>query len=154
MKQLVVITLLFTTTLFGSFKVGQELPPIELFNQFKQLITLEKEDRLLIMAFEKELSVMINNYLKKEPKSFLDTHHAKYISDISTMPSFITSMFVLPKMKKYPFSVMLIKNDFGKQFNRTKGKITLYRLKNNKIEEILFLSPKEFRAFFEAHEQI
>ncbi len=51
-------------------------------------------------------------------------------------------------MKKYPFSVMLINDDFGKQFNSTEGKITVYKLKKNKIEEIIFLTPEEFPKFF------
>ncbi|MCW8822400.1 MAG: hypothetical protein OQK45_09230, partial [Sulfurovum sp.] len=62
--------------------------------------------------------------------------------------SFITSMFALPKMKKYPFSVILINDDFGNQFNRQEGKVTIYTLKNNKIQSIDFLTPEEFLLYF------
>ena len=148
MKQLLLISLLFTGSLFADFKVGDKLPEIKLLDQFEQEFKVEDKDTLLIMAFEKDLSVEVNEYLKQQPKSFLSTHNAKYISDISTMPSFITSMFAMPKMKKYPFSVMLINDDFGKQFNSVAGKITMYKLKNNKIEEIIFLSPDAFPKFF------
>jgi len=148
MKQLLLISLLFTGSLFADFKVGDTLPEIKLEDQFEQEFKVDDTDTLLIMAFEKDLSVVVNEYLKQQPKSFLETHHAKYISDISTMPSIITTMFALPKMKKYPFSVMLINDDFGKQFNSIEGKITIYKLKNHKIEEILFFSPDAFPTFF------
>ncbi len=148
MKQLLLISLLLTGSLFADFKVGDTLPEIKLQDQFEQEFKVEDKDTLLIMAFEKDLSVVVNEYLKQQPKSFLATHHAKYISDISAMPSFITSMFALPKMKKYPFSVMLINDDFGKQFNSVEGKITVYKLKKNKIKEIILLSPEAFPKFF------
>lgn len=148
MKQLLLISLLLTGSLFADFKVGDTLPEIKLLDQFDQEFKVEDKDTLLIMAFEKDLSVVVNEYLKQQPKGFLAIHHAKFISDISTMPSLITSMFALPKMKKYPFSVMLINDDFGQQFNSVEGKITVYKLKKNKIEEIIFLSPEAFPKFF------
>ena len=148
MKQLLLISLLLTGSLFADFKVGDTLPEIKLLDQFDQEFKVEDKDTLLIMAFEKDLSVVVNEYLKQQPEGFLATHHAKFISDISTMPSLITSMFALPKMKKYPFSVMLINDDFGQQFNSVEGKITVYKLKKNKIEEIIFLSPEAFPKFF------
>jgi hypothetical protein len=148
MKHLLLISLLLTGSLFADFKVGETLPAITLPDQFDKEFTVDAKDKLLIMAFEKDISVVVNDYLKSQPKTFLETHHAKYISDISTMPSFVTSMFALPKMKKYPFSVMLINNNFGNQFNRQKGKITVYTLKNNKIQSIDFFTPIEFPLFF------
>lgn len=148
MKHLLLISLLFTSSLFADFKVGDTLPPITLQDQFDKKLTVEAKDTLLIMAFEKDISVAVNDYLRTQPASFLKTHHAKYISDISAMPSFITSMFALPKMKKYPFSVMLINNDFGKQFNRQEGKITVFTLKKHKITEIKYVAPQAFSSIF------
>lgn len=148
MKHLVLISLLFTSTLFADFNVGDTLPHITLKDQFNKEFTVEAKDTLLIMAFEKDVSVALNKYLKKQPGTYLVSHHAKYISDISAMPSFITSLFALPKMKKYPFSVMLIKNHFGKLFNHQKGKITLYTLKKHKITHIRYVSPKSFASLF------
>ncbi len=64
------------------------------------------------------------------------------------MPSFISSLIALPKMKKYPFSVMLINDDFGKQFNQLEDKITVYQLKDHKIKAIRFLTPEELPLLF------
>lgn len=148
MKHLLLVSLLFTGTLLADFKVGDRLPAINLPDQFEKEHKVESKDRLVIMAFEKNISIAISDYLKAQPASFLETQHAKYISDISAMPSFITSMFAMPKMKKYPFPVMLINDDFGKQFNRTEGKITIFKLKNHKIKSIDFITPEVFPTLF------
>ncbi len=148
MKNLLFISLLFTGSLFADFKVGDKLPSITLFDQFDKEQKVANKDRLIIMAFEKSTSIAVSSYLKTQPESFLTTHHAKYISDISAMPFFITSMIAIPKMKKFLFSVMLINDDFGKQFNRIEGKITILKLKNHKIKSIEFISPKALPSLF------
>ena len=143
MKKLLLISTILTASLFAGFKVGDTLPTIALNDQFEKPLKVTSADTLVIMAFEKDVSIDISMFLKAQVKGFLLQHHMKYISDISTMPSFITSMFAMPKMKKYPFSVMLINNDFGKQFDRQKGKVTVYRLKNKKIIAVEFIDPKQ-----------
>ena len=148
MKHLLLISLLFTGILFADFKVGDKLPAITLPDQFNKVHKVEAKDTLIIMAFEKETSIAISDYLKTKPASFLTTQHAKYISDISAMPSFISSLIAEPKMKKLSFSILLIKDDFGKQFNHLEGKITIFKLKNHKIKSISFISPKKVSTLF------
>jgi hypothetical protein len=148
MKKLLLISTLLTASLFAGFKAGETLPKIALNDQFEKPWKVESSDILLIMAFEKDVSIEISDFLKAQSKGFMTQRHMKYISDISAMPSFITSMFALPKMKKYPFSVMLINDDFGKQFDREEGKVTVYRLKNNKITAIEFVDPKKLNTLF------
>jgi len=142
MKKLLLISTLLTASLFAEFKVGDTFPKTLLEDQFEKSMEVKSSDKLVIMAFEKDVSIEISTFLKAQPKDFMAKEHLKYISDISTMPSFITSMFALPKMKKYPFSVMLIEDDFGKQFNKKDEKVTLYKLKNRKITAIEFIDPK------------
>jgi hypothetical protein len=149
MKQsIIILSLLFTTALFAEFKVGEKLPALSLPDQFEKELQVKSTDRVLIMAFEKDISTAINNYLKAKPANYLDDHHARYISDISAMPSFVTSMFALPKMKKYPFSIMLIRDDLGEQFSKKKDKITVYKIKNRKVIAIEFISPDKLPALF------
>ena len=62
------------------------------------------------------------------------------------MPSFITKLFALPKMKKYPFSVLLINDERGKQFDKQTGKLTLYTLKKRIITSIKFIKPSELET--------
>lgn len=147
--RLLIISLLLTSLLFAEFKSGERLPQITLPDQFDNTLQLKASDRLIIMAFEKEVSSAINAYLKTKPENHLEKNHTRYISDISAMPSFVTSMFALPKMKKYPFSIMLINDDFGQNFSRKEGKITVYRIDNYRIKKIEYLSTDKLPALFQ-----
>jgi len=148
MKKILLTSLLLSASLLAEFKVGDTVPPIELSDQFDKKSKVTPSDKSILMAFEKDISITIAEYLKTKPSNFLKQQHTKYISDISAMPSLITSMFALPKMKKYPFSVLLIHDDFGKQFNQKDGKVTLFRLNKGKITSIEFLKPSEISRFF------
>ena len=145
MKKLLLISLLLSTVLFagslsGSLKVGEAFPNVTLKDQFDKPLSVNKNDRWVLMAFEKSVAIGVADYFKTKPKGYLKKAHIKYISDISTMPSFITSMFALPKMKTYPFSVMLIRDDSGKMYRIKEGKATLYRVKNGTIKAIEFVT--------------
>ncbi|KYJ85848.1 hypothetical protein [Sulfurovum riftiae] len=142
MKKLIPLSLLLTAVIFADLKVGEKLPDITLSDQFGKKLTVDTEDKVLLLSFEKEVAIKTADYLTKQPKNFLQQRHIKYISDISSMPSFITSMFALPKMKKYPFSVMLIRDGMGKDFQHKEGKATLYKLRNRRITDIEFVDPK------------
>jgi len=148
MKKYLLTALILSVTLFADIEVGDTFPQITLQDQFEKVHTLSRQDKVILMAFEKDVSIGLSDYLKSKGKTFLSQHHAKFISDISTMPSFITSMFALPKMKKYPFSVLLIRDDSGKIFDRRKGKITLYTLKNFKVSSVKFVTEKDLDLLF------
>jgi hypothetical protein len=151
MKQsIMILSLIFTTALFAEFKVGEKLPDISLPDQFEKELQVKRTDKVLIIAFEKDISTAINNYLKTKDEHYLEKYHARYISDISAMPSFVTSMFAIPKMKKYPFSIMLIHDDFGKAFSKNEGKITVYKINKRKITAIEFINPDKLPALFKA----
>ncbi|MFT7879899.1 MAG: hypothetical protein ABXS91_05825 [Sulfurimonas sp.] len=146
--KLLMLSLLMTTALFAEFKAGEKLPPLSLPDQFDNELQVKSTDRLLIVSFEKDTSSAINDYLKAKPANYLQEHHARYIGDISAMPSLITSMFAIPKMKKLPFSVMLIKDDFGEKFSRKEGKITVYKIENHTISAIEFIAPDRLPELF------
>lgn len=150
MKQrLLFLLLLGTSILFASYKTGDTLPEISLPDQFETQHTIEKSDRMVLLSFEKEVSGIMKAYLEKQPKGFLTTHHTKYISDISAMPSFVTAWFAIPKMKKYPFPVMLIYDDLGKAFSHEEGKVTVYHLKGRKVQRIEFVDPEALKTLFQ-----
>jgi hypothetical protein len=133
--------------LFGGLKVAEHFPADTFKDQFGNTMKITPKDRWICMTFEKSVSKALTKKVKSVPKGFLEKHHVKIISDISSMPSFITSMFALPMMKKYPFSVWLIEDESGKQYDRKKGYVTLYRLKRNKVVSISYLKPDELDRY-------
>mgnify|MGYP006924598548 CR=1 FL=1 len=49
------------------------------------------------------------------------------------MPSVISYLFALPKMKKYNYNVLLIEEDDDKRFSTQEEKLTVYKLENGEI---------------------
>ena len=122
-------------------------PAVVLKDQFDNVQKVEKTDRWVMLSFEKDVAVKLSRFMKQKPADYSGQYHIRIISDISSMPGFITTMFALPKMRKYPFSVMLIRDDLGKQFDRQKGKVTLYRLHKGKIVSISFVDPEALESY-------
>ena len=149
MKRYITLYLLFfSTILFAEFSVGDTLPNIILADQFEKQHQVNEKDKLLILTFEKDIAEKVKQYLEVQTTDFLKKNQAKYISDISKMPSMITSLFAIPKMKKYPFPIMLIYDAYGKNFSQKKGKITVYRIHKNKIVSIEFIMPDKLSSIF------
>ena len=144
MKILFVILLLITS-LFAELKVGDSFPTLTLVNQFDEKIELKKEGSLkIILSFEKDVSAGIKTFLDTQEKNFLVDNNVVYISDISKMPSLITSWFAIPKMKQFDFKVALIYDeDEGKVLNRQEEKVTVMILNDNNITSIEFVNAKD-----------
>ncbi|WP_353662263.1 hypothetical protein [Hydrogenimonas sp. SS33] len=143
MKKVLPALLLLAAGLFGEIRVGDSFPKVALPDQFGKVRKVTSKDKMVLIAFEKKLFLAMNRELKQEKEDVLKAHSAKVIADISGMPAFIAKMFALPKMRTYPFGVLLIRDGLGKRFDRRKGKITLYTLQHRKVRSIRFLTPEE-----------
>lgn len=109
------------------------------------------ETKLIIVGFEKDTGATVNDFLNTKNKYYLQKNKAIFIADIHAMPSVITKMFALPKMKKYKHLIYL---HYGKEFQKNTpykdDKITILRVKDRKIFDISFIStPKELQAAIE-----
>lgn len=135
----ILLSLMLVVSLFAEFKVGDKIEDFTLPDQFDNNITFNSDIKTIIMTFEKDVAVGVNDFLKTKDKEFLIKNSTIFIADISSMPSFVTSMFALPKMRKYPYSVGLIYDEFGEKFNIQDEKITIYKVNQNEIKEILFI---------------
>lgn len=143
--KILITTLVLMSTLFAEIKIGEFFPKLTLVDQFNKKTEVKKKgSTTLLLSFEKDVSAEIKRYLGAKEKGFLVENDMMYISDISSMPSFITRMFALPKMKKFTFKVSLIYDEKeATSINRQKGKVTVVRLKDNRIQKVTFIVPKE-----------
>ena len=139
------VSLLMISSLFAELKVGDSFPSLTLVDQFDEKVELKKEGSLkMIFSFEKDVSAGIKTFLDTQDKNFLVDNNVLYIADISGMPSFITSWFAIPKMKKFDFKVALIYDeDEGKVLNRQDEKVTVMVINDNNITSIKFVNPKD-----------
>ncbi|MBU1668925.1 hypothetical protein KKC13_10950 [bacterium] len=144
MKKIIIASLVLVSSLFAELKVGDTFPALTLVDQFDEKVEVQKEgETKLIISFEKDVSSEIKAFLEGKDKNFLNDNNLTYISDISKMPSLVTSWFALPKMKKFDFKVALIYDEeAGKEIARQEGKVSVFALKNNTITAIDFVEPK------------
>lgn len=126
--------------LFAEIKVGDTFPKLNLVNQYNIPTQIKtKGSFTLILSFEKDVSSKVKKYLDTKEKGFLEANSMMYISDISKMPSLITRMFALPKMKKFSFQVSLIYDEKeAASIPRHKNQVTVIELQNNQIKKIDF----------------
>ncbi|NUN06868.1 MAG: hypothetical protein HUU57_14030 [Bdellovibrio sp.] len=125
-----------------AMEIGSQFTEATLENQFAEPITVSGETKWLVFVSEKDISKVVTEVLQEE-KPNLEVAKVIYASDISGMPSFITKMVALPKMRKYDFKVALDKEgDVTKAWPRQPGKATLFALDNLKITEIKYLGTK------------
>jgi len=143
--KIILASLLMISSLFAELKVGDTFPSLTLLNQFDEKIELKKEGSFkIILSFEKDVSAGVKTFLDTQDKNFLIENNVTYISDISEMPSFVTSWFAIPKMKKFDFKVALIYDEEeGKVLNRQEEKVTVMVLNDNNITSIEFVSAKD-----------
>jgi hypothetical protein len=125
--------------LANEYQVGQSIKPVILNDQFGATHKIAKMPRTIIVTFEKEPSDILNEYLSKQSKGYLEKNNAIYIADISGMPAFVTKTFALPKMKKYAYRVLLITDENeGALYPYQEGQITIIKIDNNRIKSIKF----------------
>ena len=148
--KLLITCLLFISTLSAELKVGETFPTLTLVDQFNEKTKIKtKGSSTLLLSFEKDVSAEVKTYLDAKEKDFLITNNVMYISDISSMPSFVTRMFALPKMKKFTFKVSLIYDEKeALSIDRKKGKVSVFTLKNNRIQAIKFVAPHALDSLF------
>lgn len=126
------------------YQIGEPVKALTLEDQFGKKHTLKEYPRTVVMAFEKETAATANDLFGSQKNDYLSEHHALYIADISPMPSFIAEAFALPKMRKYPYAILLIRDEeTGLKFPAAEGKITILRMEGNAIRSIEYAATAE-----------
>jgi len=140
------INLLFITLILADVKVGEGFPSLALLNQQSKKVEIPKKGEvLLLISFEKDTSTAIQEFLKEKKSDFLSANNMMYISDISSLPSFLVNLFVLPKLKKFDFEVALIYDE--NELDREEEKITVIHIKDNNVTSISFIEVHELEKF-------
>jgi hypothetical protein len=123
----------------NEYQIGQTINSIILNDQFGTIHNIDEMPRTIIMAFEKEPSAVLNEYLSKQSEGYLEKNNAIFIADISGMPAFVSKSFALPKMREYKYKVLLITDENeGAMYPYQEGQITIIKTENNRIKSINF----------------
>lgn len=137
MKQILII---FTWMIMSQFFLfateltqGKKLVEFPLSDQHGHDYNLLDTEKYLLISYDMKLSKKWHVYLSENP-DFLTQNKISYITDITPMPKLITQLFAGPKMKKYPFKILLVDNDrFSSLFKNYEGKFSLFKIGDDKI---------------------
>jgi len=159
MKKSILFTLLISLLFIGCSKndealqnvepklvVGKTIGTIKLQDQFEVAHTLSPDTYKLIFAFSKEPAHICNDFFDTKEATYLQKHHTEFIADVSAAPSLIRSMFILPGLKDFKHTVLLLDDEkiaapYRKDMN-TEAIVVVYII-NKEITEIKTLNSKE-----------
>ncbi|PNV83110.1 MAG: hypothetical protein C0627_06075 [Sulfurimonas sp.] len=107
-------------------------------------IKISKDVKLIIATFEKDSGALANSYFDEQEPTYLQRHHAVFIADINKMPTIITKMFALPKLRKYKHPIFINYDEkFEEAATSKEGKITILYIEEEKIKEISYVSTQQ-----------
>jgi len=147
-KKILALVMLSTALFANSFNLNSNIGSFELSDQFEKKHTVNSDIETIVFSTEKDTSAALNEFLATKEKGFLEVNKTAFIADISGMPSIISYMFALPKMKKYNYNVLLIEEEGDKRFLKEEGKLTVYKLENGIVKSINYVDPKDVSTIF------
>ena len=143
MKKILFVAALLIATFANALNIGDSTPAFQIQDQFEKKQTIKADAKNIIVAGDRDASEVIRDYLLKKEKGFLESKNSYYVADISGMPSLITKFFALPKMRDYPFSILLVDEEQSKSFTKKEGQITVYSVENGKVSNVKYITTAE-----------
>ena len=123
--------------------IGKSLADLDLKDQFEKEHTLDADTYKVIFAFDKEPAHTCNDFFNTKKPTYLQEHHVQFVADVSAAPSIIRSLFILPGLKDFKHTVLLLDDKniaapYRKGVDTTK--IVVVTLLNKKITDIKTIS--------------
>jgi len=153
-KILISLILVFSFVGADTLKI---FSPIAVFDKFVfenpngQKMTIPDTTRTIVVSFEKDTGKLVNGYLETKQTTYLSKHDAVFIADINNMPTIITKLFALPKLREYKHPIYLhFEEEFEKYVPVMEEQVTVIKLEDKKVQSISYISTlDELKAVFE-----
>lgn len=123
---------------------AQTLSAVSFNDQFEQPMTFGNDTKWVLFSSEKAAGKMVKESLNALELTDLAVHNGIYIADVSAMPSLITKMFAIPKMKDYAFKVAVV-FDENKVANwpHQEDKVSAMLLENMEVKSVEYFDSTE-----------
>ena len=107
-------------------------------DQFEKTVSIAPQTKQVIIAYTKSQGDVIKAFLEANP-NYLTENNALYLMDATAVPSMVMSMFMMPKFKKYSYSIGLLDNEKDvAYFPKKEDRITVISLENLNVTAIDF----------------
>jgi len=144
LKLLLASLFAFTLVMSGpaaGVTIGDALPELEFPTQHDEARPFPGQARWILFTSEKKTAELADKALQDLTSEQMEALRLVYLMDISPMPSLVTRMFVLPKMRERAYPVLLARESGLTDFMpREADRITVIRLEEGRVESINFLS--------------
>ncbi|WP_415397636.1 hypothetical protein [Sulfurimonas sp. CS5] len=134
--------------------VGKSLSDMALNDQFEKAQVLDASTKKVIFAFSKDIAHICNNYFVTQSPTYLSENNTQFVADVSAAPSLIRSMFILPGLKDFKHTVLLLddkKVAAPYRANMNLEKIVVAYIDDKSITKIITISSEdELRKVIEA----
>jgi len=119
--------------------VAKNLENVSLNDQFEKSHTIKADTKKVIFAFSKDGAHTCNDYFNTKSPSYLANNKTQFVADVSAAPSLIRSMFIMPGLKDFKHTVLIlddkaVASTFRADMNTEK--IIVVTLNNYKINSI------------------
>ncbi len=126
--------------------VGKSLQSLKLKDQFGQDKSIHSDTKKVIFAFSKDMGHLSNDFFNSKEPTFLAENHTVFVADVSSAPSLIRSMFIMPGLKDFKHTVLVIEDESVADEYRhddKKEQLMVLKLENFIIKSISYISNKE-----------
>lgn len=149
------VTALFLIGCSGDKQVAVNVEPalvtgkaldLKLNDQFEKAHTLNASTKKVIFVFSDDMGHLTNDYFATKEVSYLSDNNTQYVADISGAPSLIRSMFIMPGLKDYKHTVLLLSEKEASAPYRSgvdSEKIVVAYVENGSITQIKSISTKD-----------
>ncbi len=126
--------------------VNKSLEDLKLNNQLEVPTTIDANTKKVIFAFSKETGHNCNDFFATKEASYLTSHDAQFVADVSGAPSIIRSMFILPGLKDFRHNILVLEDENIAAAYKTQEnseKIVVVYVENKIIKDIKYLDSVE-----------
>ncbi len=135
------IFFIFLIPIASALEIGSVITPFSLNDQHDKVGAVNKATSYILFVRDRKANKIITEALKNISAEYLTDKNIIYVADISRMPSFVSSWFAIPKMKKYSYRILLDREPkLSKQFSSEKDKVSLFYLNNLSVTKVEYFS--------------
>jgi hypothetical protein len=100
-----------TQALESKLVVGKSLADVTLSDQFETRHKINADTTKIIFALNKESAHLCNDFFVTQTPTYLSDHKTQFVADVSAAPSLIRSMFIMPGLKDFKHTVLILDDE-------------------------------------------
>ena len=137
------------TDLEAKLVLNQSTSAFALNDQHDVAQTISADTKTLVFAFTDDMGHICNDFFVTKEDNYLSDNNTVFVADISAAPSVIRSMFIMPGLKDFKYSILVIDDKnvaTGYRVGMDTEKVVIVSLENNIITKISTVTTAEALA--------